>query len=63
MTVDTAPPDASRAEPVYWFVLWESAIERGEYAEAAAAAVELRRLGIRVTWANPAKGSEVPHGA
>jgi hypothetical protein len=61
MTPSTVSTEDSQDEPVYWFVLWEAAIERGEYEEAARAATELRRLGIRVSWANPAKGREVSH--
>lgn len=59
MTATAHPSDATTVEPVYWFVLWESAMERGDYLEAGRAALELRRLGIRVAWANPAKDCEV----
>lgn len=58
MSHSAVASEPSQDEPVFWFVLWESAIERGDYAEAAEAATELRRLGIRVSWANPAKESE-----
>ena len=61
MNASTDHFEASLDEPLYWFVLWESAIEYGDYAEAAEAAKQLRRLGIRVSWANPAKESEVAH--
>jgi hypothetical protein len=61
MIPTTDRTEETRDEPVFWFVLWESAIERGDYTGAANAASELRRLGIRVTWANPAKESEVAH--
>lgn len=59
MTTSTDHLESSQDEPLYWFVLWESAIEYGDYVEAAEAAKQLRRLGIRVSWANPAKESEV----
>jgi hypothetical protein len=55
----TIHPNATQDEPVYWFLIWESAIERGDYLAAANAASELIRLGIRVSWANPAKECEV----
>ena len=62
MTLSTDPfEDTHLNQPVYWFVLWESAIERGNYTDAEQAARELRRLGIRVSWANPAKEHEVAH--
>jgi hypothetical protein len=59
MTASNDQLESSQDEPLYWFLLWESAIEHGEYFEAAEAAKQLRRLGIRVSWANPAKESEV----
>jgi hypothetical protein len=37
-------------EPVYWFVLLEKAVHRGDFAEAARAVRELKRLGIDVSY-------------
>jgi hypothetical protein len=37
-----------RDSVVYWFVLLETALERGNYTLAAEADAELRRLGVRV---------------
>jgi hypothetical protein len=37
-------------EPVYWFVLLEKAVHRGDFAEAARAVRELKRLGIDVNY-------------
>ena len=37
-------------EPVYWFVLLEKAVHRGDFAEAARAVCELKRLGIEVNY-------------
>ena len=38
-----------RDSPVYWFTVLEIARERDDYALAAEAERELRRLGVRVT--------------
>ena len=37
-------------EPVYWFVLLEKAVHRGDFTEAAHAVRELKRLGIDVSY-------------
>jgi hypothetical protein len=37
-------------EPVYWFVLLEKAIHRGDFDEAALAKRELDRLGVSVIY-------------
>ena len=37
-------------EPVYWFVLLEKAIHRGDFDAAARAKRELERLGVSVTY-------------
>lgn len=42
------------AQPIYWFVLWEEAIGRGNLEAAARAQLELARLGVRVQYL-PAK--------
>jgi hypothetical protein len=42
-----------RDSAVYWFVLLETARERGNYALAAEADHELRRLGVRVRHGRP----------
>lgn len=44
----TATPEKN--QPVYWFVLLDTAIARGEYEAAARAVRELRRLGVRVQY-------------
>lgn len=38
----------SRQQPVYWYVVLEKAIERGDLGRAAEAQQELRRLGRAV---------------
>jgi hypothetical protein len=40
--------------PVYWFVLLDAALDRGQYEAATRARRELHRLGIRVTYGSPA---------
>ena len=41
--------DADYADtPIYWFVLLQGAVERGDLEAAAIAQRELRRLGIEV---------------
>jgi hypothetical protein len=37
-------------QPVYWFVILEQARERSDFATAAHAVEELRRLGINVSY-------------
>jgi hypothetical protein len=37
-------------EPVYWFVLLEKAVHRGDFDEAARAKQELKRLGVSVAY-------------
>jgi hypothetical protein len=61
MPTSKEPTDQTQDEPVYWFVLWEAAVERGDFTAAAEAASELRRRGIRVSWTNPAREREVGH--
>jgi hypothetical protein len=39
-----------RDSTVYWFVALETARKRGDYALAAEADAELRRLGVRVRY-------------
>lgn len=60
MIPSTDRTEETRDEPVYWFVLWESAVERGDYTETANAATELHHLGTRVTWANPRRKARWP---
>jgi hypothetical protein len=61
MSALTSLQEKPQDEPVYWFILWESAIERGDYRQAEQAALELRKRGVRVSWTNPAKQDEVSH--
>jgi hypothetical protein len=42
-----------RDEPVYWFVLLEKAVHRGDFDYAAMAKRELARLGVSVTHCHP----------
>jgi hypothetical protein len=42
-----------RNEPVYWFILLEKAVHRGDFDEAARAKRELARLGVSVTHHQP----------
>jgi hypothetical protein len=65
----TPPPEVHRATdgPVYWFVKLECAIQDGDFAAAAEAQRELKRLGVIVRYLRPAlpptgpKLYEVPH--
>ncbi len=43
-------------EPVYWFVLLEKAVHRGDFDEAARAKRELERLGVSVAYRRFNKG-------
>ena len=36
-------------QPIYWFVILDRAVERGDTAQAALAERELLRLGVAVT--------------
>jgi hypothetical protein len=40
-------------EPVYWFVILDTAVGRGDHATAATAQRELERLGVRVRYGRP----------
>jgi hypothetical protein len=42
-----------RAQPVYWFVLLETAMDRGDLTGAANAQRELARLGVHVRYGRP----------
>lgn len=46
----TDAPAIPRNEPVYWFVVLESARRSGDFARAAEAQRELERLGIKVRY-------------
>jgi hypothetical protein len=48
-----------RQEPTYWFAVLEIARERGDFQQAAAAKLELRRLGVSVSY----QRRERPKGA
>jgi hypothetical protein len=43
-------------EPVYWFVLLEKAVHRGDFDAAARAKRELERLGVSVSYRQLKKG-------
>jgi hypothetical protein len=43
----TADAEA-REQPIYWFARLETALNRGDYEEAATAQRELKRLGVEV---------------
>ena len=40
----------AQTQPIYWFVVLEDAIDRGDLQAAANAQRELRRLGVRVAY-------------
>ena len=42
-------------QPVYWFVLLDSARDRGDYEAAAEAKRELERLGVKVAFRRPSR--------
>ena len=48
----------AKRQPVYWFVVLEAAIERGDYQVAADAARELRAMGIEVRYLRNLCGRE-----
>lgn len=48
-----------RNEPVYWFVLLEKAVNRGDFDAAAHAKRELERLGVSIAYRKAKK--EKPH--
>jgi hypothetical protein len=51
-------------EPVYWFVLLEKAVHRGDFDEAARAVRELKRLGVDVSYhRTPKRGKRREHAA
>ena len=45
---NSEPMNDVREQPIYWFAILESAVERGEYHRAADAQHELHRLGVDV---------------
>jgi hypothetical protein len=47
--------------PVYWFVILDQALSRGNWPEAERAKRELARLGIDVAHKAPGKEREVHH--
>ena len=58
----SAPPNPPETEiPVYWFVLLEQAMDRGDLEEAARAKRELERLGVNVTYRR--RRQEVAHAS
>jgi hypothetical protein len=46
-------------QPVYWFLILDHAIERGDLDQAARARRELKRLGVDVTYRRPRERQEV----
>lgn len=40
-------------EPLYWFAVLDSAVERGDHEAAAEAQRQLNRLGVRVNYGRP----------
>jgi hypothetical protein len=50
---NTSTDDREKQEPVYWFVILDSAVERGDHETAAIAQRELARLGVRVAYGRP----------
>lgn len=46
---------AAREQPVYWFLILELAVEKGDFNAAAAAQRELRRMGVEVTYSRRAE--------
>jgi hypothetical protein len=40
----------TRDQPIYWFALLDSAIESGDFEQAAEAVKQLKRLGISVRY-------------
>jgi hypothetical protein len=52
-----------RNEPTYWFAILEIARERADYAQAAAALAELRRLGVSVSYKRQKRSEGAPANA
>jgi len=44
---------SARKQPIYWFMLLESAVEEGDHESAVEAYRELRRMGIVVQFGVP----------
>jgi hypothetical protein len=42
--------EQEKNEPVYWFIVLERAVKRGDYDIAAHAQRELNRLGVKVAY-------------
>jgi hypothetical protein len=47
------PPCGESHPPIVWFFVLEDALDRGDFARAAQAQRELRRLGIHVSYRRP----------
>jgi hypothetical protein len=48
--------------PLYWLVILDQAVEKGDHQTAAEAQRELTRLGVRIAYGRrPAGRQEVPH--
>jgi hypothetical protein len=54
-TAGTPPTD----RPLFWLVILDQAVEKGDHATAAEAQRQLERLGVRVRYGRPRR--EVAH--
>jgi hypothetical protein len=48
-------------DAIYWFARLELALDKGDWAAAAHAQQELRRLGVEVRHTRPAARQEIAH--
>ena len=49
----TPTDDDYTDQPMYWFILLDKAVERGDHAAAAEAQRQLDRIGVRVRYGRP----------
>jgi hypothetical protein len=58
------PPDHEAARsPLYWFVILEKAVARGDHEAAATAQKELAKLGVVVRYGRPRAERMVAHAS
>lgn len=53
-TTTNNPTTDAKRQPVYWFLILEDAVQRGDHITAAEAQRELARMGIRVNYGRTA---------